>query len=232
MDYYKMKDLPKEERPREKLKNYGAEYLTNKELISIILKTGLKNKNVNEVSLELLKKYELNYLKEISINDLTKIDGVGETKAIELIASIELGKRVFLSKEHKEAILDNPKKIWEDARYFLSGKKQEHFYCYYFNNKQELLKRKLLFLGTINRSTTHIREVFKEAYKLSAATIVCIHNHPSNDLTPSTEDLVFTNNLVKTGKTQGIPIIDHIIVGDSNFYSFYEHNIIEDKNKL
>ena len=232
MNYYKIKDIPSEERPRERLKKVGVNNLTNKELIAIILKTGLKNKNVNDLSLEILNTYSMNDLKDISISDLTKIKGIGETKAIELISAIELGKRIFLSKENIKEKLKKKKKIWEDARYYMSGKKQEYFYCYYFNNKQELLERKLLFLGTINNSVTHTREIFKEAYKLSASTIVCLHNHPSNDVTPSKADKVFTKALIETGNIQGIPVIDHIIVGDSNFYSFYEHNIIEDRKDL
>lgn len=232
MNYYKIKDIPRGERPRERLKDVGVENLTNKELIAIILKTGFKNKNVNDLSLDLLKEYSLSDLKDISISDLVKIKGIGETKAIELITSIELGKRIFLSKTNINEKLDNPKKIWEDARYYLCGKKQEYFYCYYFNNKQELLERKLLFLGTVNNSVTHTREIFKEAYKLSATTIVCLHNHPSNDVTPSKADIRFTKTLIETGNIQGIPIVDHIIIGDSNFYSFYEHNIIEDNNNL
>ena len=232
MNYYKIKDIPSEERPRERLKKVGVNNLTNKELIAIILKTGLKNKNVNDLSLEILNTYSMNDLKDISISDLTKIKGIGETKAIELISAIELGKRIFLSKENIKEKLKKKKKIWEDARYYMSGKKQEYFYCYYFNNKQELLERKLLFLGTINNSVTHTREIFKEAYKLSASTIVCLHNHPSNDVTPSKADKVFTKALIETGNIQGIPVVDHIIVGDSNFYSFYEHNIIEDRKDL
>lgn len=232
MSYYKIKDIPKEERPRERLKKSGAENLTNKELIAIVLKTGTKNKNVSDLSLEVLNNYTLADLKEISINKLTIIPGIGEAKAIELIASIELGKRIFLSDDKKGKKLDTPEKIWNDTRYFLNGKKQEYFYCYYFNNKQELLERKLLFLGTINRSITHTREIFKEAYKLSASSIICVHNHPSNDVTPSKADISFTNNLTKTGEIQGIPVVDHIIVGDWNFFSFYEHNIIEHNNKL
>ena len=232
MNYYKIKEIPSEERPRERLKKVGVNNLTNKELIAIILKTGLKNKNVNDLSLEILNAYSMNDLKDIWITDLTKIKGIGETKAIELISAIELGKRIFLSKENIKEKLDNPKKIWEDARYYMSGKKQEYFYCYYFNNKQELIERKLLFLGTINNSITHTREIFKEAYKLSASTIVCLHNHPSNDVTPSKADIFFTKALIETGNIQGIPVVDHIIVGDSNFYSFYEHNIIEDRKDL
>ena len=220
---YRIKDIPKEERPRERLKEVGAESLTNKELLAIILKSGTKGKNVEELALEILNKFSLTELKEINITDLKKLSGIGEVNAIELVACIEFGKRIFLEKEESLKKLDNPTSIWKSARYLLSGKKQEYFYCYYFNNKQELIERKLIFMGTINHSTTHTREIFKEAYKVSASSIVCIHNHPTNDVTPSRADIEFTKRLMKTGNIQGIPVVDHIIVGDNSFYSFYEH---------
>lgn len=223
---YKIKEYPKEERPRERLKKVGRENLTDKELVAIILKTGTKEKNVEEVSLELLKKYCLIKFKELTINEITSIKGIGEVKAIELLAAIELGKRIYLRDSKKLKKIECAKKIWEDARYLMNDLKQEHFYCYYFNNKQELIKRKLIFIGTINSSITHPREIFKEAYLLSASTIVCLHNHPSNDTTPSQADIKFTNELVKIGKIQKIPVIDHIIVGEDNYYSFYEHQDI------
>ena len=220
---YRIKEIPKEERPRERLKDVGVEQLTNVEILSIILKTGTKNINVKDLAIDILNHYDLNKLKDISINDLMKIKGIGEVKAIELLASIELGKRILLKDVKKLEILDNPKIIWESSRYLLNDKKQEYFYCLYFDNKQRLIERKLLFMGTINRSITHMREIFKEAYKLSASSIVCIHNHPSNDVTPSKEDIKFTKNLFKTGELQGIPVADHIIIGDDSYYSFYEH---------
>lgn len=221
---YKIKELPIEERPRERFIEVGSNNLTDKEILSIILKTGTKGKNVEELAIELLKEYPLVELKNLTINDLIKINGIGKTKAIELLSAIELGKRIFLRDSKKLVKLDNAESIWEDSKYLFNGLKQEHFYCYYFNNKQELIKRKLMFMGTINRATLHTREIFKEAYLLSAATIVCLHNHPSNDVTPSEADISFTNTLIKTGMIQGIPVVDHIIVGEDSFYSFYEHN--------
>ncbi len=220
---YRIKDLPITERPRERLKEVGITNLSNKELLAIILKTGTKDKSVNMLAIDILNKYSLADFKNISIKDLTIIKGVGEVKAIELISSIELGKRIFLKETNKLIKLDNPKLIWEDSKYLFNGLKQEYFYCYYFNNKQELITRKLIFMGTINSSITHVREIFKEAYKVSASTIVCLHNHPSNDIKPSKEDILFTERLIKTGNIQGIPVVDHIIVGEDSFYSFYEH---------
>lgn len=226
MSQYKMKEIPTSERPRERLKEVGVNNLTDKELLSILIKTGIKNKNVNEVSLELLKKYSFHELSNISIQDLIAIKGIGEVKAIELLAAIELGKRIYLKEPKHLTKLENPEDIWKDSKYIFHGLKQEYFYGYYFNNKQKLIERKLLFMGTINSATTHTREIFKEAYKVSASTIVCLHNHPSNDVTPSKEDILFTERLMKTGAIQGIPVVDHIIVGDNSFYSFYEHKNI------
>lgn len=220
---YRIKELPLEERPRERLKSVGVNNLTDKEIISIILKTGTKDKNVNELSLDLLKKYSLLEFKDLSLNDLTEIKGIGEVKAIELLTAIELGKRIFLRESKKLTKLDSSNKIYEDSKYLFNGLKQECFYCYYFNNKQELIKRKLLFKGTVNSSTTHTREIFKEAYLLSASSIVCLHNHPTGDITPSKQDIIFTEALIKTGEIQKIPVLDHIIVGDNKYFSFYEN---------
>lgn len=221
-----IKDIPLSERPRERLKNAGSENLTDKELLAIILKNGTKEQNVTDLALEILKKHSLSDFQDISLKDLVSIKGIGEVKALEILAVIELGKRIFLRTPSTLLKLDNPEKIWLSARYLFQNKKQELFYCFYLNNKQQLLERKLLFMGTLNQSTTHPREIFKEAYRLSASSIICLHNHPSNDLTPSKADLIFTEKLVKIGIIQGIPITDHIIVGDDSYYSFYEHHNI------
>lgn len=223
---YMIKDIPESERPRERLKAVGVNNISDRELVAIILKSGTKEKSVNDLSIELLKKYKLGELKDISLQELTSIKGIGEVKAIELLASIELGKRIFLNKNISYKKLDNPEKIFKHTKYLFHNLKQEYFYCLYFNNKQELIGEKLLFVGTINKSVTHPREVFKEAYKLSASSIVCMHNHPSNDVTPSKEDIDFTRKLVYLGNIQGIPIVDHIIIGNDSYYSFYEHSQI------
>ena len=223
---YCIKEIPKEERPRERLKEVGVENLTNVELLSIILKTGTKNKNVKELSIDILKEYTMNDLRDISINDLIKIKGIGEVKAIELISAIEFGKRILLKEPKILEKLDNPKEIWKSSRYLFNNKKQEYFYCLYFDNKQRLIERKLLFMGTINRSVVHPREIFKNAYLLSASGIICIHNHPSGDISPSLEDKKFTKAIVDIGNIQNIPVLDHLIIGKDNYYSFMENGLI------
>ena len=220
----KIKNIPNNLRPRERLKEVGVENITDQELLAIILKTGTKDKNVLELALDILSNYSFNDLENISLNKLQQIKGIGEVKAIELIASIELGKRIVLKPKTKNLKLLGSKEIYEEMKYLFYNKKQELFYCLYFNNNNELISKKLLFKGTLNKSITHPREVFKEAYLLSASYIVCLHNHPSGNITPSKEDITFTNSLIEIGKTQGIPIIDHIIIGNNSYYSFYEHN--------
>jgi len=225
---YKIKNIPNNLRPRERLKEVGVENLTDQELLAIILKNGTKNKNVLELSLDILNKYKIHELEDISLSNLKQIKGIGEVKAIELLASIELGKRVLL-KPINNIKLSSSKEIYESMKYLFYNKKQEYFYCLYFNNNNTLISKKLLFIGTLNKSITHPREVFKEAYKVSASYIICLHNHPTNNVLPSKEDITFTNSLISLGKLQGIPIIDHLIVGDNTYYSFYENN---NKNML
>lgn len=224
--YCKFKELPDDEKPRERLRLYGASSLSDSQLLAIVLRNGCHDKNVYDLALEILKYYPLSEIQNCSFYDFISIKGIGEVKALEILATIELGKRIFLRKKHSLVSLKTPKDIWLDARYFINNAKQEYFYCYYFNQKQELLERKLLFMGTINRSIVHPREIFKEAYRLSASSIVCIHNHPSNCVNPSKEDVLLTDHLVRTGYIQGIPIRDHIIVGEDSYYSFFEHHNI------
>ena len=146
--HYTIKDFPLEERPREKVKQYGINNVTNKELLSIILKTGTKSINVADLALSILRKYKLHELKDVTITELTKIKGIGEVKAIELLAAIELGKRINYKTEEKKKKLNNPEVIFQEMRYLFIDKKQELFYCLYLNEKQELIERKLLFMNS------------------------------------------------------------------------------------
>lgn len=220
-----LKEMPESERPREKLLKYGRENLTDSELLAIILKTGIKDCNVNELAIRIIKELNgIENIKDISFNKLINIKGIGKAKAIELLVLSELSKR--MNKEYKKTKLryTNPKIIYDNSKYLFKGLMQEHFYCLYLNTKKELIERKLLFMGTLNKSIVHPREVFKEAYRLSAASIVCIHNHPSGDLIPSKEDMILTDSLVKIGQINGIPVVDHLIISDEGYYSFYENS--------
>ena len=222
------KNIPDEDKPRERLYCYGSECLTNAELISIIIKTGSKNNSVLEVSLKLLESIkDIDKLKEIGINSLMKIDGIGKVKAIELKAALELGRRVYSNNTNIDKIdLNSSCAIYEYFVSIFKDKKQEYFYCIYVDTKGRYIDKKCLFIGTINDSVVHPREVFKEAYLLSASGIICIHNHPSGDVNPSREDKVITLKLKEVGLIHGIKIIDHIIIGSNSYFSFFDNDML------
>ncbi len=218
-----IKDMLESERPRERLLNDGVESLSNEELLSIIIKTGTKNISVKELSRNILKELNnINDLKDITINKLINIKGIGKVKAIEIIASIELGKRVYIQNNKEEVTLNNSSKIYEYFRNIFINEKQENFYAIYLNTKSKLISYKLLFKGTINTSCVHPREIFKYAFLESAYSVVVIHNHPSGDPTPSKMDDELTQVLFNIGKVMSLPILDHIIIGNNKYYSYYE----------
>ena len=223
----KIKDLPILERPIERLLTNGVEVLSNEELLAIILKSGTKEKSVKEISLEILKEYDIHSLKDINIEKLAKIKGIGKKKAATLIAAIELGKRMNRKIDTLNDIkIDNSEKVFEYFKEILKDKNQEYFYCLYLNNRKKVIKNKLLFIGTLNYSTVHPREIFKEAYLVGATSIICIHNHPTGNITPSNNDIELTNNLIKAGMLLGIKIDDHLIIGKNKYFSFFENNLI------
>ena len=190
-----IKELSKEERPRERLLKYGVSNLSNEELLSIILRCGTKNKSVKELSTDILNEFKnISNLKYATVNKLLKINGIGYSKSMVIISMLELSKRIYLLSTNDKIMLNNPKSIYEYTKYLFHNKEQELFYCLYFNNKQQLVGKELLFIGTVNKSLTHPREIFKYAYLYSASSIVCLHNHPSGDINPSKEDIIFTNN--------------------------------------
>ena len=227
MSIIMMKNIPLAERPRERSLKYGCKNLSNEDLIAIILKSGTKNSSVKEISSKILIRIEnIQNLKEISVHELTKIKGIGNTKAITLIAAIELGKRVHSGLNSKEKIkINNAADVYNIFKKKIASKKQEYFYGIYLNNKKEILATKMLFKGSLDMSIAHPREIFKEALKQSAATIICVHNHPSGDPNPSKQDISLTKRIKASSLVMGIKLDDHIIIGDK-YFSFFENNLI------
>lgn len=224
----KIKDLPIEERPYEKLINNGVYSLTNEELIAILIKNGTKKYSAKELSSIILSELNnISELKNINYNNLTKIEGIGIKKSCVLLAAIELGKRITnYNRGIVNRKLNSSKLVFEYYRNLLTDVKQEHFYCVYLDNSKRIIHEKLLFIGTINYSVVHPREIFKEAYFYSASAIICVHNHPSDNLCPSIEDIKLTKNLISIGNLLGIKVIDHLIIGKNNYYSFLENGDI------
>lgn len=224
----KIKDIPVNDRPIERMQIKGSNSLSNEELLAILIKTGTKNKSAKDVANEILSKVEdIKELKYLSYEELKKIDGIGNSKAATIVALIELSKRIgTIVDTINNVCFNNPKIIHDYYKESLGEEKQEHFYCIYLDNSKKIIKDKLLYIGTINQTLIHPRDIFKEAFKVSASSIICLHNHPSDNINPSLNDIEMTNNLIKVGNLMGIPIIDHIIVSKNKYYSFFENGKI------
>ncbi len=224
-----IKEMTETERPRERLLKYGANTLIDEELVAIILKNGSKGKSAKDLACEILNKIGgLKNLKDLNINSLSNFKGIGTVKKVELLATIELGRRMYLENFKEKKKYTDPNYIYLDNKYLFYSLKQEYFYVFYLDTKKNLIERKLLFMGTIDRSLVHPREVFKNAYLASASSFICMHNHPSGDVIPSKADVELTNTLLEIGRIQGIELLDHIIVSDINYFSFYENHLLED----
>lgn len=218
-----IKDIPKFERPREKVINQGVQYLSNNELIAILLRTGTKNQNVLKVSEQILYKLSnINDLYNLTISELTSIKGIGPSKAVTLLAAVELGKRISNLNE-KDYILNSSGKVNLFMQNYFINVKEEHLYGLYLNSKGKLIQAVELSKGTINSTLIDCETIFKWYYKLSSSAIILAHNHPSGDPTPSIQDLKKTEEVVKKAKMLNINVLDHIIIGKT-YYSIRENN--------
>ncbi|MEC2054576.1 DNA repair protein RadC [Peribacillus psychrosaccharolyticus] len=218
-----IRDTPKEERPRERFLQEGPKSLSNQELLALLIRTGTKNESVIQLSSRLIRTFEgLRLLKDASIEEITAIHGIGEAKAIQILAAIEIGRRINSLNNQDRYVIRSPEDCANycmDEMRFLS---QEHFVCLYLNTKNQVLHKQTIFIGSLNASIVHPREVYKEAFRRSAASIICLHNHPSGDPQPSREDIEVTKRLVECGKIIGIELLDHVIIGDQKFISLKE----------
>lgn len=212
----KIKDIPTIERPREKLVKYGPEKLTNAELLAILLRTGTKGQNVLEMSKKILRKFPQEKLAEADLKELQKFFGLGETKAVEIIACFELSRRLL--KDKQTEILLSPRDVWENLHDIRDNKK-EHFVVFYLDARNQKIQREIISIGILNANLIHPREVFEPAILHTAAQILIAHNHPSGEIKPSDDDIEVTKRLVEAGKILGIEIIDHVIVSQNSFLS-------------
>lgn len=218
---YKIKELAYNDRPREKLETFGSSNLTNEELMAIVLRSGIKNINVLSIAREILMHYDLLELDDTKIYELASIKGVGKTKAITLIAAIELGRRSMSSNKEKIQIRYS-EDIYKHYASDIIYAKQEHLKAIFLDTKKYVIKVKTMFVGTVNASTVHPRDIFREAVSCNAVGIILMHNHPTGDITPSLNDDNFTNKIISASKLIGIEVIDHLIVGNNKYYSYRE----------
>lgn len=215
-------DLPRIERPREKLIKYGANKLSNIELLAIILRTGKKGESVLALANRFLRKINLEKIAEFSYWEFRKISGIGPAKACELLSCVELGRRIFEDKKVNISQLLTPQDVFDNLKDIRVSKK-EHFVVFFLDSRNQEIKREVISIGTINASLVHPREVFEPAVKYLAVQVILAHNHPSGDLTPSEEDLIVNKRLSEAGKIMGIEVLDHIIVTKVEFLSFKEN---------
>ena len=221
----KIKDLPKIERPREKLIAKGVENLKDSELLAILLRTGKTGKNVIEIASQILSKYSKKRLLQMTYNDLSKISGIDSAKATTLLAAFELSKRALEVNDTNLPVISDAK----DAVAQLSDMrdlKKEHFVVLYLNAKNQLVHKETISMGTLNANLVHPREVFEPALKHSAAQIIAAHNHPSGDPKPSEDDIELTKRLTEAGKMMGVELMDHVIVSKNSHFSFKEEKLL------
>lgn len=218
----KLKELPVNELPRERLINYGEKNLTNEELLAIILRTGTRNISVKEVSSNILSSVNsITELNNLGLQELSQIKGVGMVKAVSIKASIELGKRVNSVEISNMMKLNNSDIVHETFKSLFIGLKQERLLAIYLDNKKRLISYKIITIGTKDQTMFHPRDIIYNAIKCNASGIIIIHNHPSLDITPSKADIEMTNTLITSCNIVGIPLLDHLITNSKNYYSFF-----------
>lgn len=225
---YTIKDLPLSERPREKLISYGVEALSNAELLALIIKTGNVEETAVEVAQKILSRDNrgIAYLADVSLEELMEVKGIGEGKASQILAAIEIGKRLNRIGPQDKIKISSPmvlvNLLMDEMRYLC----KEHFKIAILDTKNQILAIENISIGTLNASIVHPRDVFKIAIKRNANSLILIHNHPSGDPNPSNEDISITNRLVDAGNLIGIKVLDHIIIGDNKYISFKEKNLV------
>jgi len=218
-----IRDVHIADRPRERLIRQGAESLSNQELIAILLRTGTKQESVLVLANRILSSFDkIQDLKDATIEELMLVKGVGKAKAVQILAAAEIGKRMYRKHSEGRYTIRSP----EDAAAYLmtdmASLNQEHFVALFLNVKNEVLHKQTIFIGSLNSSIVHPREVFREAVKRSAASIIVAHNHPSGNPSPSPEDIEVTKRLIEAGSIMGIEVLDHVIIGDHQFLSMKE----------
>ena len=223
----KMKELPKSERPYEKLELYGEKTLTNAELLAIIIKAGTKEETALGLAQKILilnnnqEKDNLNFLRELTVEEFMKIKGIGKVKAIQIKAVCEIASRMNTVTNYKQKQIKKPQDIAEILIEKMRFEKQEILKVAILDNRNHLLKIKDIAIGSGNFVVTTIKSVLNEAVKVEAAKIILIHNHPSGDPTPSNADIEFTKKVEKASEILGIQLLDHIVIGKNNYISIF-----------
>lgn len=219
-------DLPKSERPREKLISKGPQNLKDEELLAILLGTGRKGKSAIQTAKQILNKHSKKRLLGLSYEDLVKIKGLGPAKACTILTAQELVKRALKVREETLPIIKSVEDVLAQAVY-LRSRTREHLMTIYLNARNEMVwKKQSTFIGTLNANLVHPREIFAEALTHNAASVILVHNHPSGDPEPSESDLEITKRIIEAGKIMGIDVLDHVIITKTKVFSFKNKKLI------
>ena len=215
----KIRDMPQGERPRERLRDYGSRYLSNAELIAILLRTGIQGENVLAMSNRLLSRFGgLDGLGRASFTELCAERGLSEAKACQLIAALELGRRFISLAPQDRAPINSPQDVANLLQAEMALLEQEHLKVLLLNTRNQVLSTVEVYVGNVNSSIVRPSEVFRPAVRDNAPSIIAVHNHPSGDPTPSPEDVAITRELVSAGKLLGIDLLDHLVIGSGGRY--------------
>lgn len=216
----KIKDIPKIDRPRERFLKKGPDALSKSDLLAILLGSGIKGKNVQALSQQIIQKFGKNFL-NITVENLKELSGIGEAKSLQIAAAISLVKRFFEEQETKDIIIKNTQDVIILTQE-IKEKKKEHLVCIYLNAKNALLKKETVSIGLLDKTLLHPREIFQPATELNAASVILVHNHPTGDFLPSEKDIEIVEKITQAGKIMDIAVLDFIIISTKGHYSFAE----------
>ncbi len=218
----KIKELPSVGRPREILEKYGPKKPANHELLAVLLGSGIKGLNVLELAKKIIKTIERSGPDKIGLEELRKQKGLGKAKALQVLAALELGRRLNSGQKPEVLAAIDVWKLCVDIR----GSKKEHFLAFYLDSQNRLIERQIISIGTLNASLAHPREIFEPAVALRAAALIAAHNHPGGNCQPSPDDRAVTKRLAEAGKIMGIELLDHVIVCGQDYFSFKDKGLI------
>lgn len=227
MSYPVMRELPPEQRPRERMLKEGATSLSDIDLLAIMLRTGTAQVSAMELAAEIIGRFrDLRALAQATVEELSAVKGVGPVKAVQVKAALELGRRLAALPAAERPVIRCPEDVCSLLMEDLRDLDREHFLALLLNTKNQVLATETISIGTLNASMVHPRELFKIAIRRSAAAVILAHNHPSGDPTPSREDISLTKRLIEAGEILGIDVLDHIIIGDNRFTSLKSKGLI------
>lgn len=228
MNDYKIciREMPEDERPRERLLKYGPEALSNAELLAIILRTGTQKENIINLCSRIFSEYNLKQLSQANVSKLMEIHGIGTAKAAQIAAVFELARKLEGFTDEPKRKIRSPADVYSILYPKMREQKREKLVALLLDTKNQVLREEVISIGSLNANIVHPREVFKAALLESCASVILSHNHPSGDPTPSREDIAVTEKLVEGGKLLGIDVLDHVVIGDGRYVSLKDEGYV------